>query len=135
VGSAKADHSEPIPAKRVLVVDDNRHVRQTLPYVLREEGYEVEVAANGEEAFKIACQRPVDLVLADISMPDVDGIELIRLIRQDHFLRALPIVAMTAFGGQRCEDARDAGATVCLEKPLRHGELVALLGRLTQQAH
>jgi CheY-like chemotaxis protein len=119
-------------AKRVLVVDDNRYVRQTLPYVLKEEGYEVEVAENGEEAFKIACRHPVDLVLTDISMPDVDGIELIRLIRQDPFLRALPVVAMTAFGTQRCADARDAGATVCLEKPLRHAELVALLGRLTR---
>jgi CheY-like chemotaxis protein len=119
-------------AKRVLVVDDNRDVRQTLPYVLREEGYEVEVATNGEEAFKIACRDAFDLVLTDISMPGVDGIELIRLIRQDPFLRALPVVAMTAFGTQRCADARDAGATVCLEKPLRHAELVSLLGRLTR---
>jgi CheY-like chemotaxis protein len=118
------------PAKVVLVVDDNRNVRQTLPYVLEEDGYSVEIAANGEEAFKIACDRPIDLVLTDISMPDVDGVELIRLMRRDPFLSRVPIIGMTAYGGQRCAEAREAGASACLEKPLRHEELLGLIRRL-----
>jgi CheY-like chemotaxis protein len=119
-------------AKRVLLVDDNHYVRQTLPFLLREHGYEVDLAQNGEEAFQIACQRHVDVVLTDISMPVVDGVELIRLIRRDLFLKGVPVIAMTAFGSQRRAEAKDAGATVCMEKPLHHGELVSVIDRLTR---
>src|SRR5688572_18399028 len=118
--------------KFILVVDDNRQIRQTLPFVLEAEGYAVKVAANGEQAFQLACQGGVQLVLTDVSMPDVDGVELIRLMRQDPFLRTVPIVAMTAYGHERTVEARDAGANVCLTKPLDHRELLALIGKLTR---
>jgi CheY-like chemotaxis protein len=120
------------PVKRVLVVDDNRYVRQTLPYVLENEGYAVQIAENGEEAFRAACREPFDLVLTDISMPDVGGVDLIRLMRQDPFFRQTPIVAMSAFGSQRLLEAKAAGANACLEKPLRHEELLRLVARLVR---
>lgn len=124
-------NNTPAP-KRILVVDDHKQIQQTLPFLLQEEGYEVKVAGNGEQAFQIACQGGVQLVLTDISMPDVSGIELIRLMKQDHFLRSVPVIAMTAFGSERCAEARDAGATVCLEKPLDHEELLRLIAKFTR---
>jgi CheY-like chemotaxis protein len=119
---------------RIIVVDDNRWVRETLPALLDDEGYRVEVAVDGEDAFKRICREAVDLVLTDVSMPDVDGIELIRLMRTDPFFRSVPIVAMTAYGGRRMEDARAAGADACFEKPLQHEVLLTTIDGLLKRS-
>lgn len=117
---------------KILVVDDNRLVRQTLPALLEEEGYRVGIAGNGEEGFRAVCTDGADLVITDVSMPDVDGIELIRLMRRDPFFHGVPVVAISAQGGKRLQEAKDAGATVCFAKPLDHAELIETVARLTK---
>jgi two-component system, sensor histidine kinase and response regulator len=119
---------------RIIVVDDNRWVRETLPALLDDEGYRVEVAENGEDAFRRVCREPVDLVLTDVSMPEVDGLELIRLMRADPFFRTVPIIAMTAYGGRRLEEARQAGADACFEKPLQHEVLLTTITGLLKRS-
>ena len=116
----------------VLVVDDNRFIQASLPALLEEEGYRVSVARNGEEGFRRVCTQPVDLVITDVAMPEVDGIELIRLMRLDPFFQRVPIVAITAYGGRRMQEARDAGADACFEKPLDHPVLIDTVARLTR---
>lgn len=116
----------------VLVVDDNRFIQASLPALLEEEGCRVSVARNGEEGFRRVCTEPVDLVITDVAMPDVDGIELIRLMRLDPFFQRVPIVAITAYGGRRMQEARDAGADACFEKPLDHPVLIDTVARLTR---
>lgn len=116
----------------VLVVDDNRFIQESLPALLEEEGYRVSVAKNGEEGFRRVCTQPVDLVITDVAMPDVDGIELIRLMRLDPFFQRVPIVAITAYGGRRMQEAKDAGADACFEKPLDHPLLIDTVARLTR---
>ena len=110
---------------RALIVDDSALLRRTLDALFTRAGYSVELASNGEEAFRLLCQKPVDIVLTDVVMPDVDGVELIRLTRQDPFLRRLPVIAMSGHGGATAQ-ARQAGATACLDKPV-HAELVLAL--------
>jgi len=100
-------------------------LRRTLDALFTRAGYSVELASNGEEAFQLLCQKPIDIVLTDIVMPEVDGLELIRLTRQDPFLRHLPVIAMSGHG-QATKEARQAGATACLDKPVL-GELVLAL--------
>lgn len=117
----------------ILVVDDNKLVQQTLPALLEEEGHHVRIAGNGEEGFRALCTEGADLVITDISMPDVDGIELIRLMRRDPFFQGVPIVAISARGGPRLQEAKDAGATVCFSKPLDHSELLGAVARLAKQ--
>lgn len=116
----------------VLVVDDNRFIQESLPALLEEEGYRVSVAKNGEEGFRRVCTQPVDLVITDVAMPDVDGIELIRLMRLDPFFQRVPIIAITAYGGRRMQEAKDAGADACFEKPLDHPLLIDTVARLTR---
>ena len=116
----------------VLVVDDNRFIQESLPALLEEEGYRVSVAKDGEEGFRLVCTQQIDLVITDVAMPDVDGIELIRLMRLDPFFQRVPIVAITAYGGRRMQEAKDAGADACFEKPLDHPLLIDTVARLTR---
>lgn len=117
----------------ILVVDDNRFIQETLPALLAEEGYRVTVAKNGEDGFRRVCTQPVDLVITDVAMPEVDGLELIRLMRLDPFFQRVPIVAITAYGGRRMQEAKDAGADVCFEKPLDHPLLLDTVARLSRR--
>lgn len=119
------------PPPCILVIDDNRGIQMSLPALLEEEGYRVLVAGNGEEGFRRVCSETVDLVITDVAMPDVDGIEFIRLMHLDPFFQRVPIVAMTAHGGRKLQEAKDAGAAVCFEKPLDHGMLLNTIARLT----
>lgn len=82
--------------KKILVVDDEENIRELYRDELAEEGYKVELAADGHEALeKIETFRP-DLVTLDVKMPGIDGIEVLRRIREKH--RALPVMLLTAFG-------------------------------------
>jgi len=82
--------------KKILVVDDEENIRELYRDELTEEGYTVELAANGLEALsKLETFRP-DLVTLDVKMPGIDGIEVLRRIREKN--TSLPVMLLTAFG-------------------------------------
>ena len=81
----------------VLVVDDDELTRQLLRSLLeKDEGYRVLFAENGTEALKLAASTPPDVVLLDISLPEMDGMEVLGRIRATPELRGLPVIALTA---------------------------------------
>lgn len=105
---------------RILVADDHEAVRLSLRRALESGGHEVAEAEDGRAALRLVEARPPDLVIADIYMPEMDGIEfLVRLV--DRF-PSLPIIAVSGGGhapaGFLLEDARHLGAVATLEKPL-----------------
>ena len=120
--------------RSVLVVDDCEAVRRALTSLLTEEGYQVRAAEDGEQGFRALCQSAVDLVLSDVVMPCVSGVELIGLIRRDPFLASLPIVAMSTYGSRPLVAAKQAGANAVIEKPFREHELLPLIARLIDAA-
>jgi CheY-like chemotaxis protein len=81
---------------RVLVVDDEHDIRETLADVLTAEGYSVQTAANGQEALDVVQRRPVDVVLVDLMMPIMDGWTFFSRVRHDPKTATLPIVAVSA---------------------------------------
>lgn len=102
----------------ILVVDDEESMRYFLEKALRREGYEVVTARDGPEAIESAQRRAPDLVLADVRMPGMDGVALLRALRALH--PRVPFVLMTAYG--TVDDALSAmkqGATDYVLKPLR----------------
>lgn len=81
--------------KRILVADDEMSIRLLYSEELREEGYEVLTAANGREALEIVEKEPVDLVILDIKMPEMSGIEVLRQIKEKH--PHLPVLLSSAY--------------------------------------
>lgn len=105
-------------ATRVLVVEDDDDNRSIVVKVLALEGYEVAEAGDGEDALEKARTWRPDLVLLDLALPHVDGWETARRMKADAELRAIPIVALTAFAMRGDEEeARDAGCDDYLPKP------------------
>ena len=101
----------------VLLVEDDDDVRALYGYMLASAGYKVKAVRNGLEAFaEIQVNRP-DVVLTDILMPVLNGLELIVAVRSNDELADLPVVAMTSSGENLQEEARTAGATDVIAKP------------------
>ncbi|MDX2243261.1 MAG: response regulator [Leptolyngbyaceae cyanobacterium bins.302] len=111
---------------RVLIVDDNPDVRTYISGILRERGYQVLTARNGAEGLKSAEIQPPHLIVTDLMMPQVSGLDMIRLIRQNEILKGIPIILLTAKAN---EDTRiegvEQGADAYLSKPFNDRELLA----------
>ena len=106
-------------AKRILVVEDNDLNRRLFCDVLKSQGYAVEPCADGLEALDRARQFVPNLIIMDIQMPNVSGLDLIEAVKKDVALRAIPVLAVTAYAGKGDEDRiRTAGAEGYLAKPV-----------------
>ncbi len=103
---------------KVLVAEDDRDTREVIAFYLNSLGYQVITASCGRTALELVRQDLPDLLLTDIQMPDLDGLELIRQLRADPSLAGMPIVAITAYGAEKIGKAIAAGADACLAKPL-----------------
>ena len=109
-------------ADKVLVVDDEWEIRDLLSRFLAEEGYEVILASNGEEALELAEKEEPQVILLDIKMPDIDGIEVCRRLKEEDKTRFIPIIMVTAFE-DRDVDAFVKGADDFVTKPFSLVEL------------
>ncbi len=115
--------------KRVLVVDDEEDIRLLYQEELQEAGYQVAVAADGHEALRMVQQNRPDLMTIDIKMPGMDGIELLRRVREIH--RDLPIIICTAYGEYKYDFgtwASDAYLTKSADLTELKGKIRELLG-------
>ena len=126
--------AQPLAGLRVLVVEDNANNQQVARELLAAQGASVDIAVNGLDGVRqvLAAQPPHDVVLMDVQMPVMDGYAATRVLRQDHGLTRLPIVAMTAnaMASDR-EECLAAGMTDHVGKPFDLGDLVATLLRHT----
>lgn len=106
----------------ILVVDDQLGVRRLLYETFREEQYEVQMAANGKETLKILEDFSPDLILMDMKMPGMNGIDTLRQIRL--FNKEVGVIMMTAYGdAQNMEQARELGVLHYMSKPFDLFEL------------
>lgn len=106
-------------SKRILIVDDDEMVRIAVNELLRQEGYEVHSAAGGKEALEKLEDDIYDLIMLDIIMPEMDGIELCKKIRELEKYKEIPIIFLTAksLDKDRAQGI-EAGANLFLSKPL-----------------
>lgn len=115
---------------RILTVDDSVAMRQMVSATLTSAGYEVVQACNGREALQVATQHPVDLVITDVHMPQMDGIDLVRELRAMANYRTKPLLFLTTeSAASRKLEGRDAGATGWMMKPFNSERLLATVAR------
>ena len=106
-------------AKRILVVEDNDLNRKLFCDVLKANGFEVEPVGDGRVALDAARQLSPDLIIMDIQLPEVSGIDLIEQAKRDLQLQAIPVLAVTAYAAKGDEERiREAGAAGYLAKPI-----------------
>jgi two-component system KDP operon response regulator KdpE len=111
------------PRARLLVVEDDSQIRRFLQAGLKASGYDLLQVETGERALAEAAIRPPDVVVLDLGLPDIDGVEVVRRLRE---WSAVPIVILSARAQEKDKiDALDAGADDYLTKPFGMGELLA----------
>jgi CheY-like chemotaxis protein len=113
--------------KRILVVDDDAGTRLALAEILRDEHYDVAVAADGVAALELVGGFLPDLVLSDVEMPNLDGVELMRAMRRLHFMA--PTILMTAHELRQTEVIAALGAAALLTKPLDVNDVLRSVAR------
>jgi len=106
-------------AKRIMVVEDNDLNRKLFCDVLSSNGYEVEPVADGKLVLQTAREAKPDLIIMDIQLPGISGLDLIEAAKKEPALASIPVLAVTAFAAKGDEERiRDAGAADYLSKPV-----------------
>lgn len=117
--------------KTIMTVDDSASVRMMVKFSLQEAGYEIIEAVDGLDALKKLENESVSMVIADVNMPGMDGIELVRRMRDHSTLRFTPVVMLTTESNEELkEKGRKVGATGWIVKPFKPADLVAVVKKV-----
>jgi two-component system chemotaxis response regulator CheY len=117
--------------KTILTVDDSSSVRQMVGFTLREAGYEVIEACDGKDALNKMTGKIINLVITDLNMPNMDGIELIKNIRKNYTNKFVPILMLTTESQESKKiEGKQAGATGWIVKPFKQEQLLAVIKKV-----
>ena len=120
------EDGETSDSAQILVVDDNSDLRGYVAQILRQAGYQVLTARNGRQGFQIARKKHPQLIVTDLMMPEVSGLDLIELIRAEEKLKGIPIILLTAKADELTRiEGTEQGADAYLSKPFNDRELLA----------
>ena len=118
-----------MPNEVVLVAEDDADTRETVRQLLTTAGYQVVAAEDSLLAYGLLSSVRPNLILVDIMMPRIGGVGLIRWIRNNREFSAIPIIAMSAYGEHHLQEAREAGATLTIQKPGDIPDLPSIVAR------
>lgn len=120
----------------ILVVDDEEDILELVRYNLQREGYQVETAVSGEKALKLARQQPPELIVLDLMLPGMDGLDVARHLKNDARCRQVPIVMLTAKGEEAdVVTGLELGAEDYVTKPFSPRILVARIKAVLRRRH
>jgi two-component system chemotaxis response regulator CheY len=118
-------------SKAVLVVDDSESIREVVCYTLEKEGYTVSRGLNGLDALHICKNGDFDLIITDLYMPEMDGLEFIKTIRKTSRYEHTPVLFLTTETQlSKKEEAKSAGATGWIVKPFLPEKLITVVKRI-----
>ena len=118
-------------SKIIMTVDDSASVRQMVGFTLQNAGYKVLEAENGQAALSNLSGTPVHMLITDLNMPIMDGIELIKNVRADAANKFIPIIMLTTESQQtKKEEGKAAGATGWIVKPFKPEQLLAVVKKV-----
>ncbi len=112
-------------SKKILVVDDEKDIVETLSFMMRARGYEVIEAYDGEEGLKLAKEQSPDLMILDVMMPKINGYKIARLLKYDSKYKHIPIIMVTARGQDSDKlIGEETGADEYITKPFEFEEVL-----------
>lgn len=118
-------------AKTILIVDDSESIREVVSFTLENEGYKVLIGVDGKDALKFLDGQVIDLIITDLHMPEMDGIELIKNVRKNANYERIPILFLTTESQTAKKmEAKDAGATGWIIKPFVPAKLIAAINKV-----
>ena len=120
--------------KKILVVEDNENNLYLITFILEKKGYKVIAARTGEDGIEMALKDRPDLILMDIQLPGIDGLETTRRIRASKTGNDVPIIALTSYAlvGDR-EQVMNAGCTGYIEKPINPETIMGEIDKIWQE--
>ncbi len=111
--------------RKVMIVDDSHTIRKLLSSVLRQRDFVTVEAEDGMDAIEKLSLEPVDLIIVDLNMPNMDGIEFVRTIRNNFYRREVPIIMLTTTRDEEIrKTALEAGVNLFLNKPISPSLLI-----------
>ncbi len=117
--------------KRIMTVDDSTSVRMMVGFTLKEAGYEILEAEDGQDAYDKLNEESVHMVIADVNMPRMNGIELVKKLRSHPRHRFTPIIMLTTESqDSKKQEGREAGATGWIVKPFQPDQLLAVVRKV-----
>jgi two-component system chemotaxis response regulator CheY len=118
-------------SKTIMTVDDSSSIRQMVGFTLKDAGYDVVEAVDGQDALVKATGASLNMVLTDLNMPNMDGITLIRALRKIDAFRFIPIVMLTTESqADKKQEGKAAGATGWIVKPFNPEQLLAVVKKV-----
>ena len=119
---------------KILIIEDSDDTREMMAKLLELESFTVVTARNGQSGIEQASSERPDLIITDINMPILNGIEMTRRLRAEPELKAIPILALTAYGDNLANEAIKAGANQVAIKPLEFDALIEAIKRLLRNS-
>ena len=120
---------------RILIVEDEPNIVESLSFILRRAGFEVDTVTDGAEALDRVRRQAFEVLVLDIMLPGMNGLDVLKAIRSDQTLSSLPVVVLTAKG--QANDRRTAeaiGASAFITKPFSNADVVERVSRLAERA-
>ncbi len=119
--------------EKILVVDDSDDTREMMAKLLELEAFKVITAEDGRVGLRLAEDEQPDLIITDINMPNLNGIEMIKILRENPQFVAVPIMAITAYGSTVASEALAAGANHATTKPVEFDSLIESIKLLLEK--
>ena len=118
-------------AKKILIVDDSESIRDLVKFTLENEKHDVLVGVDGKDALKFLDGQSIDLIITDLHMPNMDGIELIKNVRRNADYKFIPIVMLTTESqDSKKKEGKEAGATGWIVKPFKPPQILGVVQKL-----
>ena len=121
-------------SKIIMTVDDSNSIRQMVGFTLKRAGFEVIEAVDGKDAISQLDTTTIDMLITDLNMPNMDGIELIRELRSKPEYKFIPIVMLTTESqDEKKQEGKAVGATGWIVKPFKPDQLLAVIKKVLRQ--
>jgi two-component system, cell cycle response regulator DivK len=124
----------PFMSFKILIVEDNEDSRDLLHFLLTTKGYSTSTAVDGKEGVYMAKVEKPDLIITDLTMPNIDGIELTRMVRSEPEIANIPIIVYTSYGSDTANPAIEAGATQIFYKPIDFDKVLNYIDTLLESS-